>query len=175
MKCSPPGSSVHGISQARILKWVAIFFSRGTSLPRDQTQVSMLGRQLLYHWVTWEAHTVHNRTVFSDFFTLRHLLICSLSSEGRVKSSAFEHSAASWELDKHCSSGLRRHSESRGLGLGTKELQTIELKHPVLLFTSTYLPVLMFQWLKGLELKNQVPVRQSKSEQTFDSFTMRGR
>ena len=62
-----------------------------------------------------------------------------------------------------------------GLGLGTKELQTIELKHPVLLFTSTYLPVLMFQWLKGLELKNQVPVRQSKSEQTFDSFTMRGR
>ena len=51
-----------------------------------------------------------------------------------------------------------------------RELQRSELKHPVLLFTSTYLPVLKLQWLKGLELKNQVPVRQSKSEQTFDSF-----
>ena len=38
--CSPPGSSVHGILQARILEWVAIPFSRGSSSPRDQTQVS---------------------------------------------------------------------------------------------------------------------------------------
>ena len=37
---SPPGSSVHGILQARILEWVAIPFSRGSSPPRDQTQVS---------------------------------------------------------------------------------------------------------------------------------------
>ena len=36
--CSPPGSSVHGILQARILEWVAISFSRGSSQPRDQTQ-----------------------------------------------------------------------------------------------------------------------------------------
>ena len=41
MVCNPPGSSVQGISQARILEWVAIFFSRGSSLPRDQTQVSL--------------------------------------------------------------------------------------------------------------------------------------
>ena len=40
MDCSPPGSSVHGISQARILEWVAISFSRGSSQPRDQTRVS---------------------------------------------------------------------------------------------------------------------------------------
>ncbi|MES6266278.1 hypothetical protein U6R57_12305, partial [Cutibacterium acnes] len=40
MDCSPPGSSVHGILQARILEWVAISFSRGSSQPRDQTQVS---------------------------------------------------------------------------------------------------------------------------------------
>ena len=38
--CSPPGSSVQGILQARILEWVAISFSKGSSLPRDQTQVS---------------------------------------------------------------------------------------------------------------------------------------
>ena len=39
--CSPPGSSVHEILQARILEWVAIPFSRGCSWPRDQTQVSV--------------------------------------------------------------------------------------------------------------------------------------
>ena len=40
--CCPPGSSVHGIFQARILEWVAISFSRGSSRPRDWTQVSCL-------------------------------------------------------------------------------------------------------------------------------------
>ena len=40
MDCSPPGSSVHGICQARILEWVAISFSRESSQPRDPTHVS---------------------------------------------------------------------------------------------------------------------------------------
>ena len=51
MDCSPPDSSVHAISQARILEWVAIPFSRGSSLPRDQTQVSgvsCIDRQILH-------------------------------------------------------------------------------------------------------------------------------
>ena len=39
MDCSPTGFSVHGIFQARILKWVAISFARGSSQPRDQTCV----------------------------------------------------------------------------------------------------------------------------------------
>ena len=47
--CSPPGSSVHGNSQARILEWIAISFSRGSSQPRDQTRVSCIGRRILYH------------------------------------------------------------------------------------------------------------------------------
>ena len=42
MECSPPVSSVHGISQGRILEWVAISFSRISSRPRDQTQVSCI-------------------------------------------------------------------------------------------------------------------------------------
>ena len=53
MDCSPPGSSVHGIFQAIILEWIAISFSRGTSLSRDQTHVSYvscIGRQFPYHW-----------------------------------------------------------------------------------------------------------------------------
>ena len=50
--CSLPGSSVHGILQARILEWVAIPFSGGSSRPRDQTCISYLrsvGRWVLYH------------------------------------------------------------------------------------------------------------------------------
>ena len=42
MDCSPPGSSVHGIFQARVLEWVAISFSRGSSQPRDQIRVSRI-------------------------------------------------------------------------------------------------------------------------------------
>ena len=45
MDFSPPDSSVHGISQARILKWAAISFSRGSSWPRDQTRVSCITRR----------------------------------------------------------------------------------------------------------------------------------
>ena len=46
MDCSPPGSSVHGIFQVRVLEWVAISFSRGSSQLRDQTQVSrIVGRR----------------------------------------------------------------------------------------------------------------------------------
>ena len=59
MDCNPTGSSVHGIFQARILEWVAIAYSRGTSWPRDQTCiscVSYIGRQILYHWITWDVH-----------------------------------------------------------------------------------------------------------------------
>ena len=46
MNCSPPGSSVHGILPARILKWVAISSSRVSSPPRDQTHVSFIS----CHW-----------------------------------------------------------------------------------------------------------------------------
>ena len=54
MDCSLLGSSVHGISQARILK-VIISSSRGSSWPRDRTRLSCIGRWILYHWATWEA------------------------------------------------------------------------------------------------------------------------
>jgi len=61
MDYSPPSSSVHGIFQARILEWVAISFSRGSSWPRDQTHipcVSCTGKQILYHCATREALTL---------------------------------------------------------------------------------------------------------------------
>ena len=54
--CSPPGSSVLGIFQARILEWVAIAFSRGSSWPRDRSYISCIGRQILYSWASWDVH-----------------------------------------------------------------------------------------------------------------------
>ena len=52
MDYSLPGSSVHGISQARTLEWVAISFSRGSFPPRDQTHVSCVDRWVLYQQAT---------------------------------------------------------------------------------------------------------------------------
>ena len=58
MDYSLPGSSVHGIFQARILEWVAISSSRGSFSPRDWTHISCIGRRILYNWATWEASRV---------------------------------------------------------------------------------------------------------------------
>ena len=55
MDCSPPGSSIHRISQARILEWVAISSSRGSSWPGDQTQVSCIAGRFFTLWATREA------------------------------------------------------------------------------------------------------------------------
>ena len=52
MDRSPPGFSVHGISQARILEWAGISSSRGSSGSRDGTHISCIGRQILYRSAT---------------------------------------------------------------------------------------------------------------------------
>ena len=72
MDCSPPGSSVHGILRARILEWVVIPFSRGSSWPRNGTHiswVSCIGRQIPYHWITWEALIMTYFRVFWNNYT----------------------------------------------------------------------------------------------------------
>ena len=53
--CSFPGSSVHGILQARISEWVAIPFSKGSSQPREGTQASCIAGRLFIVWATREA------------------------------------------------------------------------------------------------------------------------
>ena len=74
MNCSPLGSSVHGIFPGRILEWVAIAFSRGSSQPRDQTCISCTGRWVLYHWVLgpW-------RILFTQ------MLSCKMSPTGMMR------------------------------------------------------------------------------------------
>ena len=60
MDCSPPGSFVHGILQARILEWVAMSFSRGSSQPRDWTQVSQTAGRFFTVWATWKVQGCEN-------------------------------------------------------------------------------------------------------------------
>ena len=55
MDCSSPGSSIHGILQVRVLEWVAISFSRGSSQPRDRTQVSRIPGRRFNLWAAREA------------------------------------------------------------------------------------------------------------------------
>ena len=61
--CSLPGSSVHGILQARMLEWVAISFSRRTSWPRDWTQVFRIAGRCFTIWATREAWGIQNQAV----------------------------------------------------------------------------------------------------------------
>ena len=55
MDCSPPGSSIHGVSQAGVLEWVAIPFSRASSQPRDWTWVSHTAGRFFTIWATREG------------------------------------------------------------------------------------------------------------------------
>ena len=63
MDCSPPGPLVHGIFQARILEWVAIFYSRGSSRPRDWNRVPLC----LLHWQVDSLPLCHLRSPYIHF------------------------------------------------------------------------------------------------------------
>ena len=89
MDCSLPGSSVHGILQARMLEWVAIPFSRGSSWPRDWTWIScVIAGRFFTVWATREAHLVYRLyvktclvvwTLISCVDSASHLNFLSLS------------------------------------------------------------------------------------------------
>ena len=73
--CSLPGFPVHGILQARILEWAAVPSSRGSSPPRDQTQVSSAcctSGQILYHGAPKEAQMVRTVDCFLCFTTIEN-------------------------------------------------------------------------------------------------------
>ena len=62
MDCSPSGSSIHGLLQARILEWVVIPFSRGSSWSRDWTRVSCIAGRFFTVWATREALGPHSNS-----------------------------------------------------------------------------------------------------------------
>ena len=78
MDCSLPGSSVHGILQARILKWVVVPASRASSWPRDGTRASSIsysGRWLLYH-LGQSLSMLLQMTEFPSFSWLNDIPLC---------------------------------------------------------------------------------------------------
>ena len=91
MDSSPQGFSVHGISQARILEWVATSFSKRSSWPRDWTRISCIGRWILYCWATREVinspNTYKARVQTSVFFPSKSLLLYCTTLPLRMNSS----------------------------------------------------------------------------------------
>ena len=91
--CSPLGSSVHGILQARMLEWVSMPSSRGSSWPRDGTRVSCVsctGRWVLYCCTTWRWPLISSTSPFpllapfSAFFLVIVNMTVLLSSDDSV-------------------------------------------------------------------------------------------
>ena len=72
MGCSLPGSFTHGILQARILEYVAVLFSRGSSQPRDPTQISLIAGRFFTNWATAISNVW--------FFFFFDPMVCSLPS-----------------------------------------------------------------------------------------------
>ena len=86
--CSLPGSSVHGIFQARILEWVAMPSSKGSSHPRDRTRisyVSCIGRQFLYHQCHLGSTAPHIRHSSNN----GHLRTCARASSPQQRHGNF--------------------------------------------------------------------------------------
>ena len=69
MDCSLQGSSVHGLFQARVLEWVAISFSRGSSQARDRTQITHIAGRHFTIWATREAPQYTPRAYKTRFWT----------------------------------------------------------------------------------------------------------
>ena len=83
MDCSLLGSSVHGIFQARILGWLAISFSRGSSQPRERTQVSYIAGGCFTIWATREVLSSQLNTTRNKQQTIKcpHLNISGIKTE----------------------------------------------------------------------------------------------
>ena len=87
MDHSPPSSSDHGISQARILEWVAISFSRWSCWPRDWSHVSCIGRQILYCGAIREV-LIYYLSSFSGLSRLCLLIIFCMRLSGLPRTQA---------------------------------------------------------------------------------------
>ena len=91
--CSPPGSSVHGILQARIPEWDAMPSTRGSSPPRDQTHVSYIS--CISRWVLYHSCHLGCRLIMSSVSYL------SLGKEGKVRITLNQKGKDSWRNTNH--------------------------------------------------------------------------
>ena len=84
MDCSPPGSSLHGILQARVLESVAISFSRGSSRPRDRTQVSHIPGRRFNLWALRILGSLNSTTFLQKIFYSKYTMKNMCSGASRV-------------------------------------------------------------------------------------------
>ena len=104
MDCSPPGSTVHGILQARLPEWVVISSSRASSQPRDQTHISCIGRWILfYHWATWKPLSTLYLFLMTCVHSPQHMGFCGIITESALVFMALYSSKADWSV---CGGGL---------------------------------------------------------------------
>ena len=109
---SLPGSSLYGILQARVLEWVTISFSRGSSQPRDRTQVSGIPGRHFNLWATFEwlliswiskmfYHQIVSKTIYKLIKTLLTptLSYCSMQSIWKVKALGSTETVGEYVLD----------------------------------------------------------------------------
>ena len=95
--CSPPGSSVRGISQARIPERVAISFSRGSSQPRKWIRVSCIDRWIFYHWSTREAHFYHRMSFLLQRTINRWTLGCLADIFSKTNEASLSPQGNNWQ------------------------------------------------------------------------------
>ena len=122
MDCSPPGSSVLGISQARILEWVAISFSR-SSWSRDRASISCISRWILYHWATTSVQLLSCIWLFVTPWYATCQASLSITN--------------SWSLLKLMPIELVMPSNH------------LILCHPLLLLPSSFPSMILFQWVSS--------------------------
>ena len=85
MDCGLSGSSVHGIFQSRVLEWIVISFSRGSSRPRNQTRVSRIAGRCFTVWATREAHgKITVSTTVQSFSLNKWPSYCSKALNSRI-------------------------------------------------------------------------------------------
>ena len=99
MDYSHPGSSVHGILQARTLEWVAIPFSRGSSQPKDRTQVSYIAGIFTF-WVTRKAMQEN----WSGLFPTQGSNLCLLNTSPELQADSL--SLSSLYIQKYSENSL---------------------------------------------------------------------
>ena len=129
MDCNLPGFSIHGILQARILEWVTISFSRGSSWPRDWTRASSIGGRRFNLWATREAPTTYK--VMSKWSIVRNVVL-SVVNKLTYTSVQFSCSVMSDPLQPHELQHARPPCPSSTPGVYPNSCPSSRYCHPII-------------------------------------------
>ena len=121
MGCTLPGSSVHGILQARILEWVAISFSRGSFQSVDQTQVSCTAGRFFTNWATREGCPVGPHQTLVESIIKMQAEWVIVDRDGWVKKPGEERINYTWMSEVDQQSKMDSTGDSRVLSSGNWE------------------------------------------------------